>query len=267
MTAIITISNQKGGVGKTTTAVSLAHGIARAGKRVLLVDLDGQGNVARSLRREQEPGAFHLLRRYGSSKPELDTVRQWVRATGRDRFWYLPGNETTNTALAEMISARRSIDHIKWALEPVAEGMDCIVIDTPPSMNDLQVGALYAASHVLVPTIPNYLDIQQMNAVLEVLRSMRDDPVKRWRGALLGALPSFLEATPTSHQKAMEYLEREFGTRSLLLPSIHKANIISNCPALGKTIFEIDARRDTEIRAQQEYQAVVDRILPLVFPS
>ena len=265
MTKIITISNQKGGVGKTTAAVSLAHGIARSGKKTLLVDLDGQGNVARSLRKEQEPGAFHLLRRYGSSLPEIETVRQWVRPTGRERLWFLPGNETTNIALAEMISAKKGIDHIRWALEPVLDGLDCVVIDTPPSMNDLQVGALFAADFVIVPTLPNYLDIQQLNAVIDVLYGMRSDPEKRWRGTLLGALPTFLEETPTSHHKAMEYLEKEYGGRGLLLPIIHKANIISNCPALGKTIFEMDARHPAEVRAIEEFQRLTDVVLDKVF--
>lgn len=95
MTTVITVANQKGGVGKTTTAVSLAHGLALRGKEVLLIDLDPQGQCATALGLRPEPGTFYLLvapRQDGT----IETARQWVRNTGRKNLWLIPGDTTTS---------------------------------------------------------------------------------------------------------------------------------------------------------------------------
>jgi len=83
---VITISNQKGGVGKTTTAVSLAHYLAMNGKQVLLVDLDPQGQCATNLGMDPEQGIFYLLTISQSSPSEILFVKKWVRNTGRDNL-------------------------------------------------------------------------------------------------------------------------------------------------------------------------------------
>ena len=89
-TKVICIANQKGGVGKTTTAVSLAHGLSQKGRRVLLIDLDPQGQSATALGRNPEPGAFYLLT-MGSTPQETTFVQSWVRFSGREGLYLLPG--------------------------------------------------------------------------------------------------------------------------------------------------------------------------------
>ena len=95
MSKVITVSNRKGGVGKTTTAVNLGHGLALKGKPVLLVDVDPQGHIAPALGLEQEPGLFDLL---VGSRSLRETVRR-----ARENLWIVPGNQRTATAEAMLI--------------------------------------------------------------------------------------------------------------------------------------------------------------------
>ncbi|MDX1438259.1 MAG: AAA family ATPase, partial [Anaerolineales bacterium] len=146
MTATITIANQKGGVGKTTTAVNLAHGLARQGKRVLLVDLDPQGQCATVLGLAPEPGAFNLL-------VAEESPSKVIRSTDRDKLDVVLGDEKTATAETLMSVQRSPISFVfKKIVSPAVEdNFDYVIVDTPPSVGELQVQALWAAGNVLIP--------------------------------------------------------------------------------------------------------------------
>ena len=96
-TKIITIANQKGGVGKTTTVINLAHGLTLNGKSVLVIDLDPQGHCARSLGVISEGGANYLLS-MGLGQAETEFIKQQVRNTNRKNLWLIPGDVSTNLA-------------------------------------------------------------------------------------------------------------------------------------------------------------------------
>ncbi len=146
MTITITIANQKGGVGKTTTAVTLAHGLVLAGKRVLLVDLDPQGQCATILGLKPEPGAFNLL----VAEQPLARV---VRSTDRHDLFVILGDRKTSTAQTVLNVQRSPISFTRSKIfsSGISEKNDYVVIDTSPSVGELQEQALWSADGVSDP--------------------------------------------------------------------------------------------------------------------
>ena len=162
---VVCITNQKGGVGKTTTAVSLANGLSRKGKTVLLIDLDPQGQVATALGMNPEPGAFYLLT-MGQSRQETGFVRQWIRQTGRENLWIIAGSQETMAAQTVLNAQNKLVSHIREAVHPLMgsspanpKGFDYLIFDTAPSVGGIQERAIWAADLVLVPTATEYLSI------------------------------------------------------------------------------------------------------------
>ena len=136
---VITISNQKGGVGKTTTAVNLAHALALKGRRVLLLDLDPQGQVASALGRDHESGVFNWL---VAGLPLADVVR----TTGRKGLFLIPGDKRTSSAQVLLNFEGRTLEAIRKEKPKIAAAtFDAVVIDTAPSLGGFQEAALLAA--------------------------------------------------------------------------------------------------------------------------
>jgi chromosome partitioning protein len=250
-TKIITIANQKGGVGKTTTAVTLAHGLARKGRQVLLIDLDPQGQAATSLGMEKGMGVYYLLTRVGNSKPEIEMVKQWVRHTGRENLWLLPGNKLTINAQMQMKDLERDVAHIQWSVKPFTrDTLHYIIFDTAPSVGGIQERALWAADMVIVPTATEYLSLEGVKEVGETMRALREK--RGWQGGLFGVLPTFYDSQTRESRASIQDLKRRFGNR--ILPPIHRATVLRECGAEGKTIFE----KNPESRAAREYQLLTD---------
>jgi len=256
MTTIIAIANQKGGVGKTTTAVSLAHGLALRNKEVLLIDLDPQGQAAVSLGLRAEPGAYYLL----TPPPGgVITVKQWVRK-GREHLWLIPGDVSTNASQAQMNAEGRAMNYIAGQVKTFVGngmGLDYIVFDTAPSVGGIQERAIWASDLVLVPAATEYLSAAGVRNISEAMAKLAQE--HRWGGRVLGILPTFYdEQTRESHSQLDEY-RKTFG--ELVLPPVHRATILRECPGEGRTIFEVEAGADSAQRAVREYQELVERVL------
>lgn len=258
MTArVITIHTQKGGVGKTTTAVNLSHGLALAGRSVLLLDLDPQGHAATSLGLRPEEGAYYLLL-MGASPRDTEFVRQWVRDTGRNNLHLIAGDQRTNAAQLVLNAQERSksIDLIRRSLERfIRTDLDYIVIDTAPSVGGIAERALFAADYVLIPTSTEYLATDSVKSTVQMLKTLKTE--FSWRGSLAGILPTFFHDQLREHRAARDELHA--GYTSFVLPPIHRAAILGECPGESKTIFE----KDPSSRSAQEYQALVKHILRL----
>jgi len=251
LTTIIAVANQKGGVGKTTTAVTLAHGLALRGKQVLLIDLDPQGQAAVALNISQEPGAFNLL----ISPPEtnIETLKQWVRNTGRSNFSLIPGNTTTSTAQTVLNAEGRALSCIRDTVRPFTrDGLDYIVFDTAPSVGGIQERAVWACDQLIIPTATEFLAADGLTKMIEMVSALIR---KEWKGALLGVLPTFYDEQTRESKATIENLQKTFGGR--LLTPIHRATVLRECAADGQTIWE----KDPECRVAQEYQQVVDLVL------
>lgn len=253
MTTVVAIANQKGGVGKTTTAVTLAHGLARRGKRVLLVDFDPQGQAARALHLLSSTGVYSLLT-MDTGANETAYIQGKVITTNRENFWLLLGNKQTADAQAMINSQERPISWVRETLERFCTSQyHYLVFDTAPSLGGIQERVLWASDMVLVPALAEALCSDGVRQVLETMKRLAAE--KSWRGGLFGILPTFYMEKVKEHHLNLETLHANLG--DLVLPPIHRAAVLAECPAFGQTIFE----RDPSCRAAQEYSQLVDIVL------
>jgi chromosome partitioning protein len=250
-TKFITIANQKGGVGKTTTAINLAHGMARLGKSILVVDLDPQGQDATAFGISPEPGAFNIL--VSPDHLSVQSLSIWIRHAGRENLDLIPGNTATSTAQTVMNSESRPISFIRERLKPLVTGYNFVIIDTAPSVGGIQERAVWAADLVIIPTATESMSLDGVRQMSETLRILASE--RSWRGGLLGVLPTFYDEKTRESQAAIAELRSTFG--DLLLAPIHRATILRECVAEGLTIFE----KDPDSRAAQEYRELVFTVL------
>ena len=237
---VITISNQKGGVGKTTTAVNLAHALALKGRRVLLLDLDPQGQVASALGRDHESGVFNWL---VTGLPLADVVR----TTGRKGLFLIPGDKRTSSAQVLLNFEGRTLEAIRKEKPKIAAAtFDAVVIDTAPSLGGFQEAALLAADLLIVPTATDYLAAEGVAKTVDTFATLRAE--HQWRGALLGVLPTFHDETTNESAATLADLRETFGADRVLTP-IHRATILRECASEGMTIWE----KSPKSRAALEY--------------
>ncbi len=169
MGRIIAVTNQKGGVGKTTTCVNLAAALAANGRRVLLVDLDPQGNatVGSGLdRRAVDPTAYEVL-------TEQCSAREAIQTLAEAGFDALPANGDLTAAEVELLEAERREQRLHNQLRQVADGYDYLFIDCPPALNILTLNALAAAHGALIPVQCEYLALEGLAALLDTIRGVQ----------------------------------------------------------------------------------------------
>jgi chromosome partitioning protein len=241
----LAVFNHKGGTGKTTTAVTVAAGIAARGKRVLLVDTDAQGNVAVSLGVPVERSLYHVI---VMGLRVSDAVR-----TVRPNLDLLPSNETL--AAAELyLAGRNNRDRVLQSrLASAATAYDFVVLDCSPSLSLMNQNALVFADSVLVPVCCDYLSLVGVRQVIKTVKNVNallHHPVQIW-----GVLPTFYDARAKICREAITTLASHFGDRCL--SPIRAAIKVKEAPAQGQTLFEY-AR---ESNAAEDYAKVVETIL------
>jgi chromosome partitioning protein len=242
---VLAVFNHKGGTAKTTTAVHVAAGLARAGKRVLLVDTDGQGNAGASLGVTAERSLYHVL------VMGLPYAQAVVEA--RPGLYVLPANETL--AAAELyLSGQRQRDRVLASrLEGVRTAYDFVVVDCSPSLSLLNQNALCVADAVLCPVACDYLSLLGVRQVLRTVKQVNrllGHPLAMW-----GVLPTLYDSRARICREALETLQKTF--QGVCLEPVHFAIRAKEAPAHGKTLFEYAPTSPAAL----DYARVVDRLL------
>ncbi len=183
---IIAIANQKGGVGKTTTAINLGAALAETGHRVLLVDLDPQGNASTGL------GIGHELRKYTTYDLVLEGagLQRVAQDSGVEGLYVAPGTTDLTSADVQMVSMARRSFLLRNALRPREAGaldLDFMLLDCPPALNLLTVNAMVAADSVLIPLQSEFLALEGLSQLMLTLRQVREtaNPDLRIEGVVL----------------------------------------------------------------------------------
>ena len=233
MGKIISIVNQKGGVGKTTSAVNLAAGLGILGKKVLLVDIDPQGNSTSGYginKKEAEKSSYDLLINNAS-------VKETVISTNFKNVSLIPSNMDLAGAEVELIDIENRHEKLKNALLVVREDYDFILIDCPPSLGLITINALNASDTVLVPIQCEYYALEGLSQLISSIRQVKRlyNPNLELEGVLLTMYDGRLNLT----QQVVGEIKRYFADK-LFSTVIPRGVRLSEAPSYGMPIQYYD---------------------------
>jgi chromosome partitioning protein len=232
---IIAVANQKGGVGKTTTAVNLAACIAALGRRVLLFDLDPQANATSGLGLEKTQGAsaYRVLLGEGSL---LDKVRP----TAFERLDVIPSEVDLCGVDIELARAENHLHQVARSLRPVIEAQkfDVLFIDCPPSLGILTLNAFVAADSVLVPLQCEYYALEGISMLNRIMAQLHDNQLNP-KLELLGVVMTMFDGRTRLSQQVVGEVRQHFGEKvfETLIP---RATRLAEAPSFGKPIIHYD---------------------------
>jgi chromosome partitioning protein len=233
VTNILAIANQKGGVGKTTTTINLAASLARMQKRVLLVDLDPQGNATMGSginKHQLELSTYDVLTGRCSAEPAL------VEA-GEAGYKVLPANGDLTAAEVELLDNPAREQCLKAALAPIEDRFDYILIDCPPSLNMLTLNALVAAKGVLIPMQCEYFALEGLSALSNTIEAIAGSVNPRLKSE--GIIRTMFDPRNKLTMEVSDQLKEFFG--NLVYRTVIPRNVrLAEAPSFGLPVIAYD---------------------------
>jgi chromosome partitioning protein len=229
--SIIAVLNQKGGVGKTTTTINLGAYLARSGKRVLVCDIDPQGNTTSGLgvdKQNLDATLYDVL--FSRAEPS-----KAIKKIGNQNLFLIPANAGLAGAEVELVGLEQREHKLKAALSQL--DYDYILIDCPPSLGLLTINALTAAHRVLIPVQAEYYALEGLGQLLSIITGVRQalNPSLD----ILGVVVTLYDSRTSLSEQVKAELEKHFGAK--LFKTVIPRNVrLAEAPSFGKTIVEHD---------------------------
>lgn len=233
MSRVISLCNQKGGTGKTTTSANLAVFLAALGKRVLLVDMDPQANTTSGIginQRKLDKSIYHAL----IGKVAAESV---IKKTPIFSVDILPSSPALAGAGIELVDVKNREYKLKEVLEPLRKKYDFIIIDAPPSLDLLTINALTASQKTIIPVQCEYYALEGLADLLRTIQLVNSN--LKTRIAVMGALLTMFDRKSRLHQAVAKELRRKF-PGYVFETTVPRNVSLAEAPSFGKTILQYD---------------------------
>jgi chromosome partitioning protein len=234
MSKVFCVANQKGGVGKTTTTVNLAAGLARVGQRVLVVDLDPQGNATMGSgidKRQLELSVYDVLL-------ESASVAEARRPSEAGGYHVLGANRELAGAEVELVGLERRNERLNTALQAVADEYDFVLIDCPPSLSLLTLNGLCSAHGVVVPMQCEYFALEGLTDLVNTIKQIHANLNPKL--AIIGLLRVMFDPRVTLQQQVSDQLKEHFGDK--VFNAVIPRNVrLAEAPSYGQAGVVFDA--------------------------
>lgn len=250
MGKVIAIANQKGGVGKTTTAINLGAGLASKGKRVLLVDIDPQGNTTSGVG-VRKPSVKRCMYDVLVSGIPLETV---ILPTEVDNLWIAPASIQLAGAEIELVPSMSREEKLRQHMQTIRNQYDYVLIDCPPSLGLLTVNALTAADSILVPIQCEYYALEGLSQLVNTIKLVQRHLNKSLQ--LEGALLTMYDPRTNLAAQVVSEVRAYFGDQ--VYETIIPRNVrLSEAPSHGQTILDYDPRS----KGAETYMQLTEEVL------